>query len=381
MLLNPPIRDVWMRRCTSSNHYAPRQEHPISLAQLGVAAARETFVTATIPFAAAWTNLFLRMITRSQMLQWREDGPGVGRDARIAYSGLLGRYVARAYLTQNEGVRVLVPLDRAKRCFKGEPYSICKRSSGHGLEADWVGLDDQRRLVIVEAKGTFNEAVQRWKGPSSVPPVLLTAIEQSRRTVIARDSKNGFLTSKRWAIASRWANEQNKRDPTVIAWNEDDGMLDNSDYRSIAKLLHTADIEDVMTALGHHEALRTITHLERETRVLGETRLRVNRRDIEPGFVAFVGPVGIIPLYGRYDLDLEWVRRICELSPPVALVSLSSRYVRMILRGSFTFDEFEHYHPLEPAPETDERLARQGGLTVAWSIRAEEIEEIASVED
>ena len=75
------------------------------------------------PFAAAWTDLFQSMIAVSQKLRWRENGPGLGRDARIAYSSLLGRYMARAYLTGNEDVRVLVPLDEAKRWLQKTPYT------------------------------------------------------------------------------------------------------------------------------------------------------------------------------------------------------------------------------------------------------------------
>ena len=123
------LRDVWLRRGTASNPHAPGRWHPVSLSELGNAAARETFTTATLPFAAAWTNLFQDMIAAGHDLRWRENGPGVGRDARIAYSSLFGRYMARAYLTANEDVRVLVPLDEAKRLLEGTPYSIEKQGN------------------------------------------------------------------------------------------------------------------------------------------------------------------------------------------------------------------------------------------------------------
>ena len=89
--------------------------------------------------AAIWTDLFHSiMVPDSSCLRRRGDGPGIGRDARIAYSSLLGRYMARAYLTEREGVRVLVPLDVAKRYFQRTPrtpYVIKKDPPGRGLEA------------------------------------------------------------------------------------------------------------------------------------------------------------------------------------------------------------------------------------------------------
>ena len=83
------LREVWLRRGTAPNSHAPGKLHPISLSELGNAAARETFATATLPFAAAWTDLFESMTAVKHALRWRENGPGLGRDARIAYSSLL----------------------------------------------------------------------------------------------------------------------------------------------------------------------------------------------------------------------------------------------------------------------------------------------------
>ena len=57
---------------------------------IGNAAARETLVTATPHMAAIWTDLFQSLIVPGSELRWRGAGPGVGRDARIAYSSLLG---------------------------------------------------------------------------------------------------------------------------------------------------------------------------------------------------------------------------------------------------------------------------------------------------
>ena len=72
--------------------------------------------------------------------------------------------MARAYLTEHERVRVLVPLDEAKRRLQGTPYVIKKDPLSRGYEADWIGLDDSG-LVIVEAKGTYDKGIKTWHGP------------------------------------------------------------------------------------------------------------------------------------------------------------------------------------------------------------------------
>lgn len=98
----------------------------MQLTEIGHAAASETFVTHSPHMAAIWTDLFESMIVRGRDLSWIHNGPGLARDARVAYSSLLGRYIVRAHLTAHWGVRVLVPLDGAKRRLHGTRYSIEK---------------------------------------------------------------------------------------------------------------------------------------------------------------------------------------------------------------------------------------------------------------
>ena len=251
-------RELWLRRGTPSRPDAPGTFTSIRLVELGVAAARETFLTATVPFAAAWTNLFREMLADSHRLQWLGNGPGVGRDARIAYSGLLGRYMARAYLTAYEGICDLIPLDEAKRRLEGTPFSIRKERPGRGHEADWIGHDNRGRVVIAEAKGSFDPGVRAWSGPVYRPAVLQTAIEQAGRTAVFVDWQGTPLRVTRWAIASRWANQCNERIPTLLAWDPDEEELGPDEYRQLAYHLRRADVDGVMNGLGHHEAARVL---------------------------------------------------------------------------------------------------------------------------
>ncbi len=328
----------------------------LKLSEIGHAAAHETFVTATSHMAAIWTDLFRSMIAPCRELRWYGNGPGIGRDARIAYSSLLGRYMARAYLNEYEGVRVLVPLDVAKRRFQETPYVIEKNpSSSRGLEADWIGFDDSG-LVIVEAKGTFDDGVRTWGGPDSWPQILRTAIRQTARTaVFARDPRRQ-IPAKRWAIASRWGTEDNARIPTLLAWDPEEEKLDKDDYQALVKILRRADLAGVIRGLGYpDEADQMLVAAETSIHVSGNIGVRVGDHQIEPGFAAIVGPFGVQPLLGGNNL-LRMLRDR-DLKLGIAVASLSSRYVKNVSQG-------RHWH--DEAEAVSERSANRAGLTVVW---------------
>ena len=339
------------------------------MSDIGNAAARETLVTATSQMAAIWTDLFRDMITEDCELRWREDGPGIGRDARIAFSGLLGRYFARAHLVGCEGVRVLVPLDTAKRRLEGTPYRIGKSPRGRGLEADWVGLD-RNGLVIVEAKGTFDEGVRTWNGPNSVPQVLRTAIAQAERTAVFNASTRSKLPAKRWAIASRWATERNGKRPALLAWDPEEEGLNEDDYRELGKILHGADISAVLRGLGHLEAFGMLDGTELARREAGVLRIGIGRRVLESGFAALVWPGGVEALRRREDIDR--VRGIRDMISNVAVVSLSSRYAVNITNNSSWVDSEQETG--SEVVEDGSRFARRAGLSVLWPAAGEEIE-------
>ena len=370
-LQHATLRQTWLRRGSAPHPRARGRWHPVSLSDLGNAAARETFTTATLPFAAAWTDLFQSMIAASLELRWLDNGPGVGRDARIAYSSLFGRYMARAYLTRHEDVRVLVPLDEARHMLRGTRYAIRKHPPGRGLEADWIGLDGSGRLVIAEAKGSFDQGVRSWSGPHNIPDVLHSALGQAKRTALFKTFVPDPLPSRCWAVASRWANEENGRCPTLLAWDSDEGALNEDDHLALAGILHRADVEGVLTGLGHSAAVDTLNVGTRSTRLPGDVSLRIGGRAIEPGFAAVLGPIGSYPL--RASSDLDRVSLIREMTPNIALASLSSRYAAAIIQPPHRLEDGELVVEPGSTPDGDARFATQAGLTVAWPMPDEHI--------
>ena len=265
-------RSVWLRRhnITHPLAHAPGKWWSFELTAIGAAAARETLVIATSHMAAMWTDLFESILSPSSELRWLGDGPGIGRDARVAYSGLLGRDMARAYLTECEGVCVLVPMDVARRQLERTPYVIEKDPPGRVFEADWIGLDSQG-LVIVEAKGTHYGRPAEWHGPRNYPKKLLdSAINQARKTAVFERRTRRKLPAKRWAIASRWATEDNGQEPSLLAWAQDDTTLPDDDYRELSRILHRADTTRILMGLGHGQVSDIFNALALPSAIPGE---------------------------------------------------------------------------------------------------------------
>ena len=368
-------RSVWLRRGNSSDpdFYAPAQCSDFELAVIGNAAARETFVTATSHMAAIWTDLFQSIITPRPQLRWLGDGPGVGRDARIAYSSLLGRYMARAYLTERERVRILVPLDEAKRRLERTSYVIEKDPPGKVHEADWIGLDN-KGLVIVEAKGRFDDGDKVWSGPYRRPKILETAIEQAARTAVFVRGTHRQLPAKRWAIVSRWATEHNHREPTLLAGHSEVERLPQEDYRELSRILLRADLESVLMGLGHREAMEVLNATEPPRRISGELQIRVGNRELEPGLAAAIGPFGVRPL--RNGDDFAQLDQVRVLNPDVVVASLSSRYLTTMGQEASRSGE-EEVEEVEVKPAF-ERFASRVGLAVMWLVAGEEVALVAS---
>ena len=261
--------------------------------------------------------------------------------------------MARAYLTDHEGVQVLVPLDVAKRQLQGTPYVIQKDpSSSRGIEADWIGFDGSG-LVIVEAKGTFDGGVRTWRGPYSQPQILRTAIAQATRTAVFVRSPRKRLPAKRWALASRWGTVDNDRDPTLLAWDPEEEKLDRTDYEALGKMFRRADVAGVMGGLGYPKEAQKA--LDTEEMLSRNIRLYDGNQDLDLGFAAIVGPFGVQPLRGNsYRLQ---ERRESAIGFNFAVASLSSEYAMTVIQDPFWRDKAESDH---------ERSAHRHGLTVMW---------------
>ena len=356
----PRGRSFWLRWGDPSRLPLVDVRWGIGLSAVGHAAARETLVTTTAPLEAMWVGLFEELLKPGTELVWLGNGPGIGRDLRIAYSSLLGRYLARAYLTEYEGVRVLVSLDEAARCLKNAGYSIKRDPQYRGHQADWIGYDDDG-LVIVEAKGTFEKVVGRWRGPMSTPRILDSAINQARNTVVYRGSQ--ALPAKRWAVASRWGTERNRADPTLIACftcGTTDDCSDVSIPQDLISILARCDVNGVMRGLAPAGGVPSQRFI-----------VRVGSRVIESGFVAMIGPFGVRVF--RDSRDNSWITAARELDSHFGLVSMSDRYLMAVDRLPSIRSEAADEEPIQYEGETGHRFAYHAGLTVVWPDPTQEV--------
>ena len=378
-------REVWLRegkRFTT----IPGKPHGVPLLGMGIAAARETVLTATPHMASIWTDLLASFLLEGESkLLWRDDGPGIGRDARISYSSLLGRYSARAYLTEEQGVHTLVPLDVAKRFLRDTGFAITKRSS-RGLQADWIGLD-QHGLVIAEAKGSFDSRISAWHGPNALPPTVETAINQAERTVLINRATGRQLGAKRWAVASRWGTEDNEREPTMVAVRDlgqssqdgNWGAVDEEDYQELAEILLRADIEVVKDGL----MASTARGFEQSVDSPVPIPIRIGEMNLDPSYSAVFGPFGQQPLRNRDDLEM--VRQGVKTAAPIAVASLSDSYCRDIVSGrrshlpeagerSSHEDDAVLRGRLQESENVRGLVIQRHGLTVVWLDRDDDID-------
>ena len=92
--------------------------------------------------------------------------------------------------------------------------------------------------------------------------------------------------------------------------------------------------------------------------------------DVRAGLLAALFPEADV-LRARSDLDR--VRLIREMTPNIALASLSSRYAAGIIRPPHRLEDGEHVVEPGSTPDDDARFATQAGLTVAWPMPDEHI--------
>ena len=295
--------------------------------------------------------------------------PASDATPRTAYSSLLGRYLARAYLCSSEGVLVLVPLDVAKRSFRGTPYSIHKRPAGsRGLQADWIGLDTWGHLIIAEAKGSHDDGKKTWHGPSR-PSLLGTAEGQARRTVV-RKNRGQLMPARRWAVLSRWGTVQNQLEPTLLASRHDEPPLHPADYYAIARVLLDSDRRTVLTNLGHTDTADALPSDDNpHERIPNDTTLRVCGVDFPPGSAALAGPFGFHRLRGPDDIFSA--QNLLETSTTrFAIASFSSHHATTLQPDLIAFDD----KSVEPGVIRGGANAEVAGLSVAWPVKPTDIQ-------
>lgn len=228
---------------------------------------------------------------------------GHAREVKTAMSGILGRFVARAYATRYLGLTIFNHITHNGMVLSGMASGTVVKNAAGDLP-DWVAVGPRVPMAIVEAKGDHDT-----RGPSAR---LRGAFEQAGRVDIYVGARRAPL--KRYAIATRWGFTTStiQRPKLWVRDPEEDGemtkeegvslqvgmarqhyasMLAPLGYGELAKALvdlaHASNAE--LEELGRADALARIAGLARSS-IEGKTDIPDG--ELVGGYVSRAGPMG-----------------------------------------------------------------------------------------
>lgn len=182
----------------------------ISMWRVARAAAEETLAGA--PLVPAWLKLFRGQLSTTDRYWLRWQGEfGESAELRRAYSGLYGRFFARANLEHHLGLSRFVSLGRNGVTFGS--VDVCRISGGD--IPDWIAWDDANSgYVLCEAKGslTANDFLSLGQ------PSCIGAGKKQFERVQCFDG-NARLHPAEWVAATRWSTDRRGGEPATVLWD------------------------------------------------------------------------------------------------------------------------------------------------------------------
>lgn len=178
---------------------------------VAAAAAEETFQGS--PLARAWLDLFSAQLSSNDKywLRWQGD-LAESSELRRTYSGLYGRFFARALLQQHLGFTSFLSLQR-NGLKVGSAVKVERISAGD--IPDWIAWSPtHQRHVLAEAKGSLTAKDFLTAGTPNCIKEGKTQFSRIRFLV------NGVEHHPlRWVAASRWATETRPGEPATALWD------------------------------------------------------------------------------------------------------------------------------------------------------------------
>ena len=222
---------------------------PISLFRAALCAAEETIQGS--PFASAWLRLFQEHLSASEAetLRWRGE-LGTSSEVRRAYSGLYGRYFARALLAGELGITDFIPLQT--KCTRIDGGVTVWRVRGGDIP-DWIAWDSRRPgYVLGEAKGRLTGNVQDFL--NGVPSCIAAGKAQFTRVEVL-DSGNRRILTRNWVAANRWSTDKRGGQAVSLLWDPpgDGEPLTPDEAGRHAEAMRRHRIEAIAGRLGDPE--------------------------------------------------------------------------------------------------------------------------------
>lgn len=241
-------------------------------------------------------------------LVWKGQGPGRGTEMRRSFSGLFGRFFARAYLEVHHDFVWFAAIDGDN--FSLSPsWRVSRKPRSKTEMPDWI-CARRGELAIGEAKGSHQKGNATRGG---MPGPIKTAGGQIAGVRVQKRVRNRRITwrSKRvkgWAVMSRWGLADPPRDPFLYALDpETEGEeLAPEELEQLVQAVARTHIAQTALGLGLLKASGTVASYPR-VRVVGDQEKRF-----------FAG--AIITPFGPLDLDFERAKELAALLPNPDLV-------------------------------------------------------------
>ena len=219
---------------------------PVSLWRAALAAAEETINGG--PLATAWLQLFRGHLSCSEaeLLRWRGD-LGESAEMRRVYSGLYGRYFARALLATELGLTDFIPLNRD---ITPIPDGVTVTRIDKGDIPDWIAWNPQTgAYVLGEGKGRLTGSEQRFL--NGTPSCVDAGKEQFARVEV-RDSGGRTIATRNWVAVNLWSTDERRQRPVSLLWDppEDGDLLTDDEVPRHADAIRRHHIATTAMRLG-----------------------------------------------------------------------------------------------------------------------------------
>ncbi|WP_332815971.1 hypothetical protein [Ramlibacter sp.] len=264
---------------------------------------------------------------------------GQAREVKVALSGLLGRFVARAYLERYFGLSAFAHLGKSNLVLDPRRRISVVRMARGDLP-DWVACSATWTTpMIAEAKGCHDRG-----GPGKA---LARAWLQTQRVAITHNGAQ--LTVKRIAVATRWASAKAGTGLPMMAVQDpiDSGKdLSPEDERAMVIGLLRRHLATLLAPLGHSQLSSSLVNLtssrrpektliEEALKSLENTRLShvapIDRELATDGLVGgTVTRLGVVAGHRLSRFDEKTLTRL-DLRP--RFIGVSRRIVRTAILG------------------------------------------------
>ncbi|MNS09574.1 hypothetical protein D3C72_410620 [compost metagenome] len=269
----------------------------------------------TAPASTSLFGFLEDLLAPGPSLTWQAQGPGRGTEMRRAFSGLFGRFFARAYLQEHHGFVWFTAIDGND--FHLSPRWRVRRKPGASTEMpDWI-CAKPGGLAIAEAKGSHQKSNATRSG---VPGPIKTAAGQISGVWVERSTPGRPGTPpvwtpqsvKGWAVMSRWGLTSPMRAPFLYALDpETEGEpLSTDDTTSLVQAVARMHLGQTAEGLGLFPQ-----GTSDKITFAGRQRVRVGG---DPTGRIFLG--GVITPFGILNLDLTQARELASRLPDPRMV-------------------------------------------------------------